>query len=111
MPPDVIVEHRYPEAWGFLADHGPTALAVVHALMADADLGGGEVVVRASTRQVAERLGFMSKDTVHRQIRTLRRAGVLELVPTTAVTFQAPTFRLHLTGTGIAVTRLAHSRH
>ncbi|MGH9178456.1 MAG: hypothetical protein ACRD0N_07870 [Acidimicrobiales bacterium] len=40
------------------------------------------MVVRASVRQVAGRLGFASKDTVHRQVRMLIRAGVLERLGT-----------------------------
>ena len=105
---EATVEHRYPEAWAFLAEHGPVAVAVLHALAVEADPAGAELVVRASTRHVAERLGFLSKDSAHRQIRALRRAGVLEAVPTSATTFQAPTYRLHLDGTGIAVTRPGH---
>jgi hypothetical protein len=71
MPPEVRVEHRYPEALAFLRHHGPDALAVLHDLLARAEAEGGRLVARASTRDIAARLEFLSKDSVHRRLRQL----------------------------------------
>ncbi len=101
---EVLVEHRYPEALGFLREHGPDAVAVLTVLLVDAEVVEGRLVVAASTRGVAERLGFLSKDSAHRRLRQLRRAGVLEARPSTGP-MDPPTYVVHLDGTGIAVTR------
>ncbi len=102
-----VVEHRYPEALAFLREHGPDAVAVMHVLAVDAAVIGGRLVVRASTRGLAERLGFLSKDSAHRRLRQLRRAGVLEALPSTGP-MDPPTYVLHLDGTGITVTHAPH---
>jgi hypothetical protein len=106
---EAVVEHRYPEAFAFLREHGPDAVAVLHALAVDAHLVDGRLVARASTRGVAERLGFLSKDSAHRRLRQLRRAGVLEALPSTGP-MDPPSYVLHLDGTGIAVTHHDPSR-
>jgi len=98
------VVHRYPEALAFLREHGPDAVAVLHVLVIKAEAIDGRLVVRASTRGVAGRLGFLSKDTAHRRLRQLRRAGVVEALPATGPT-DPPSYVLNLDGTGIAVTR------
>ena len=107
MPPEVRVEHRYPEALGFLRRHGAQAVAVLHDLLARAERVDGVLVVTASSRDIASRLEFLSKDTVNRQLRRLRRAGVVELVPGNGGLFDAPTYRLHLDGSGITATTVA----
>ena len=108
-PGEALVEHRYPEALDFLREHGPDAVAVLHALAVDAAVIDGQLVVRASTRGLAERLGFLSKDSAHRRLRQLRRAGVLEALPSTGP-MDPPSYVLHLDGTGIAVTHHDPSR-
>lgn len=65
MTAEVRIEHTYPAALTFLRLHGPDAVAVLHDLLAHAEQRGDEVVVQASARQVAQRLGFTSKDTVN----------------------------------------------
>ncbi len=100
---EVRIEHRCPEALDFLREHGPDAVAVLHVLVAQAEPVDGRLVVAASTRGVAERLGFLSKDSAHRRLRQLRRAGVLEALPSTGP-MDPPTYVVHLDGTGIAVT-------
>ena len=100
---EVLIEHRYPDALGFLREHGPGAVAVLHVLVAWAEPVDGRLVVAASTRGVAARLGFLSKDSAHRRLRQLRRAGVLEALPSTGP-MAPPTYVVHLDGTGIAVT-------
>ena len=100
---EVLIEHRYPAALAFLRAHGPDAVAVLHVLVADAELVDGWLVVRASTRGVAGLLGFLSKDSVHRRLRELRRAGVLEALPATGP-MDPPAYVIHLDGTGITVT-------
>jgi hypothetical protein len=108
-PGKSLVEHEYPEALAFLREQGPDAVAVLHVLTIDASLIDGQLVVRASTRGVAERLGFLSKDSAHRRLRQLRRAGVLEALPSTGP-MDPPTYVLHLDGTGITVTHPNPSR-
>lgn len=108
-PGDALVEHRYPGALDFLREHGPDAVAVLHVLAVDAAVIDGRLVVRASTRGLAERLGFLSKDSAHRRLRQLRRAGVLEALPSTGP-MDPPTYVLHLDGTGITVTHPDPSR-
>ena len=100
---EVLIEHRYPEALGFLREHGPDAVAVLQVLVAQAESVDGRLVVAVSTRGVAERLGFLSKDSAHRRLRQLRRAGVLEGLPRTGP-MDRPTYVVHLDGTGITVT-------
>ena len=108
-PGEALVEHRYPEALDFLREHGPDAVAVLHVLLVDAEVIDGRPVVRASTRGVAERLGFLSKDSAHRRLRQLRRAGVVEALPSTGP-MDPPTYVLHLDGTGVTVTHPTPSR-
>jgi len=100
---EALIEHRYPQALEFLREHGPDAVAVLDLLAAQAEPVEGRLVVAASTRGVAEQLGFLSKDSVHRRLRQLRRAGVLEALPSTGST-DPPTYAVHLDGTGITVT-------
>lgn len=102
MAGEVLIEHRYPAALEFLREHGPDAVAVLSVLIADADLVDGRLVAAASTRGVAERLGFMSKDSAHRRLRQLGRAGVLDALPSTGP-MDPPTYVVHLDGTGITV--------
>ena len=108
-PGEVVVEHRYPEAHAFLSEHGPDALAVLHVLAVRAEVIDGRLVARASTRGVAEQLGFLSKDSVHRRLRQLRRAGVLDALPSTGP-MDPPSYVRHLDGTGISVTHGDPSR-
>lgn len=104
MPPDVRIEHRYPAALGFLRQHGPQALAVLHDLLSHAEDHDGVLVARASTREIAERLEFLSKDSVHRRLRQLARAGVVEAVSHQPGQFSAtPAYVLHLDDSGITV--------
>ena len=100
---EVLIEHCYPQALDFLREHGPDAVAVLHVLVAQAELVDGRPVVAASTRGVAERLGFLSKDSAHRRLRQLRRAGVLDALPSTGP-MDPTTYVVHLDGTGITVT-------
>ena len=104
MPPEVRIEHRYPTALAFLRHHGPQAVAVLHDLLTRAERERGVLVVRASTREIADRLEFLSKDTVHRRLRDLVRAGVIEPVATApGSTFTTPAYVLHLDDSGITV--------
>lgn len=80
MPPEICIEHRYPEALTFLRHHGPQALAVLHDLLTRAEVEDGQLIARASTRDIATRLEFLSKDSVHRRLRQLTRAGFIEPV-------------------------------
>jgi hypothetical protein len=59
---EVVIEHRYPQALEFLREHGPDAVAVLHVLVAQAEPVDGRLVAAASTRGVAERLGFDRTD-------------------------------------------------
>ncbi|HUP86739.1 MAG TPA: hypothetical protein VM143_13830 [Acidimicrobiales bacterium] len=112
MRPEVRIEHRYPAAFGFLSQHGPQALAVLHDLIARADMVDGRLVVEATTRSVAERLGFLSKDSVHRRLRQLALAGVIEAVDRgdRAAPFGATTYAVHLEHSGITVVADDESR-
>lgn len=94
------MELHLPASLVFLREHGADAMAVLLALAAEADWADGRLVVRASTRAVAARLGFLAKDSVHRRLGQLRRAGVLEALPRPGVT-TAMTYVLHLDATGI----------
>ncbi len=105
MGTEIRIEHRYPDALCFVREHGAEALVILHDLLANADLRDDELVVQASTRQIAEHLEFLSKDTVHRRLRQLRRARVIRTFATSTNVFQPPTYVVDLTGTGIAVTR------
>jgi len=80
-----------------------------HVLAVTAELVDGQLIARASTRGLAERLGFLSKDSAHRRLRELRRAGVLDALPSTGP-MDPPTYVLHLDGTGITVTHPDLSR-
>lgn len=111
MPTETRIEHRYPTALAFLQQHGPDAVAIVHDLLAHAERRGNRLVVEASVRQVADRLAFLSKDTVHRRLRQLLRAGIIRRLPSkSATTFARPVYILDLAGTGISLS--SHSgRH
>ena len=104
MLPEVRIEHRYPAALSFLREQGPQALAVLHALLGQSERRDGGLVAQASTRELADRLRFLSKDSVHRCLRQLARAGVVEPVdrqPGSA--FRATTYLIHLDESGITV--------
>lgn len=104
MPTEIRIEHRYPDALPFLRQHGPDALAVLHDLLAHAERRGDDLIVQASIREIAGRLTFLSKDTVHRRLRQLHRARVIRTpAPRTTNTFERPTYVLDLTDTGISV--------
>ena len=104
MPPEVRIEHRYPAALSFLREHGPQALAVLHALLEQSERRDGGLVAQASTREIADRLRFLSKDSVHRCLRQLARAGVIEPVDRQqGSTFRATTYIVHLDESGITV--------
>jgi hypothetical protein len=104
MPPEVRIEHRYPEALAFLRQYGADALVILDDLAAHAQRRGEQLLVQASVREIAGRLSFLSKDTVHRRMRQLLRARVLCAVARTpASPFERPTYVLDLTDTGIAV--------
>lgn len=104
-PGEVRVEHRYPQGWAFLSEHGSDAVAVLHVLASQAEVVDGRLVAQASTRGIAARLGFLSKDSVHRRLRHLRRTGTIEALPPSPGPLDAPTYVLHLDGTGLTVTR------
>jgi len=104
MPPEVLIEHHYPAALAFLRAHGGHSLAVLHDLLARAERRDGALVARASTREIAERLQFLSKDTVHRTLRQLVRAGVIEALDRRSGSSFAPTtYLVHLDDSGITV--------
>ncbi|MDQ6727272.1 MAG: hypothetical protein M3066_14060 [Actinomycetota bacterium] len=104
MPPEVRTEHRYPEALDFLRRHGADALVILDDLVAHAERRGSQLVVQASVREIAGRLSFLSKDTVHRRMRQLLRAQVIGAVSTKAASpFDRPTYVLDLTDTGVSV--------
>jgi SOS-response transcriptional repressor LexA len=105
MRTEARIEHRYPEAAAFLREHGPDAVAILHDLLVHAERRGHRLVVQASVRQVADRLGFLSKDTVHRRLRQLLRAGILRHHPAAATTtLKTPLYVVHLAKTGISLT-------
>ncbi len=104
MPPEARIEHRYPEALVFLRRHGADALVILDDLLAHAERRGNQLVVQASVREIAARLSFLSKDTVHRRLRALLRAKVIVAhAAPVANPFQAPTYVLDLTDTGVSV--------
>jgi DNA-binding IclR family transcriptional regulator len=96
---EVVVEHHYPAAFALLREQGPLAVAVLHVLVSRAaEERDGSFVTRASVREIAEELESVSKDSVHRALRGLMRAGVIEPTGT------APsTYVVRLRGWGIAV--------
>ena len=111
MSTETRIEHRYPAALQFVQQHGADAVAILHDLLAHAERRGNRLVVEASVRQVADRLQFLSKDTVHRRLRQLLRAGVLRRLPAkTTTTFARPVYVLDLAGTGIALTSRSGAR-
>lgn len=97
------IEHQYPEALTFLRHHGPQALAVLHDLLAAAQSRNDGWIVQTSNRDVARRLEFLSKDTVNRRLRQLLLAGIVEILEHDPATFEAPTYRINLLGSGITV--------
>jgi hypothetical protein len=104
MPPEVRIEHRYPAALVFLRHHGPQAVAVLHDLLTRAETDHGRLVARASTREIAERLEFLSKDSVHRRLRQLARARVIEPIGREPGSpFTTPTYVLNLDDSGITI--------
>ncbi len=104
MPPEVRIEHRYPAALSFLREHGPQALAVLHDLLAQSERRDGALVAQASTREIADRLRFLSKDSVHRCLRQLARAGVIEPVERhPGSDFRATTYIIRPDESGITV--------
>jgi len=109
VSPEIRIEHRYPEALAFVHEHGSDALVVLHDLIAHSEQHGSDLVVQASVREIAARISFLSKDTVHRRLRQLRHAHVINTaIPTTTTPFEKPTYTVDLTGTGI---RVATDRH
>ncbi len=107
---EIRIEHLYPQSFSFVEQHGPLAIAIVHDLINHAEARGDQLVVQASVRQIAGRLPFISKDTVHRRLRGLHRAGVIRTATTrTAGQFERPSYILDLTGTGISVTQSGHA--
>jgi hypothetical protein len=106
-PPETAVVHAYPAALGFVNRHGPEALAVLDDLVAHARVLDGRLVVAASVRQVASRLVFCSKDTVHRRLRQLLAAGVITKVSTSCERFAPPLYVLHLDDTGVSPAALS----
>jgi hypothetical protein len=106
---EIRIEHRYPQSLTFVEQHGPQAIVILHDLINHAEERDGQLVVQASVRQIAGRFPFLSKDTVHRRIRELHRAGIIRTAPTpTASRFQRPTYILDLTDTGISITPPEH---
>ena len=102
-PSVVRVTHSYPAAGGLLRDLGCDAVVVLHALLAESRRVDGLLVASVSLRDMAARLG-LSKDTVHRRLRDLRRAGVIEVTPPSPALLTAPIYRMHVTDVGITVT-------
>lgn len=105
MTTEICIEHRYPAAYAFVEQHGPDAIAVIEDLITHAEQLGDQLVVQASVRQIAQRLPRLSKDTVYRRLRQLRRAHVIRTGSPMATRFDRPIYVLDLTGTGISVTR------
>jgi DNA-binding transcriptional ArsR family regulator len=102
-PPVVRVTHSYPAAGDVLRDLGGDAVVVLHALLAESRRVDGLLIATVSLREIAARLA-LSKDTVHRRLRDLRRAGVIEVTPPSPALLTAPTYRMHLADVGITVT-------
>jgi DNA-binding MarR family transcriptional regulator len=76
-----------------------TLLVLLDLAVHATDLPDG-LVVAASYRDVARRLGI-SKDTVGRRVALLRRAGVLVEHRRCAERFEARSYVLHLSATGV----------
>jgi SOS-response transcriptional repressor LexA len=92
--------------------HGAEGLAVLHDLLAHAEPRGTELVVETSVREIAERLGFVSKDTVHRRLRQLIRASVVRrLAGASRARFARSAYILDLDNTGIARTTTGDQPH
>ncbi len=80
---------------------GSEALLVLLDLAVHATDSSDGIVVAASYRDVARRLGI-SKDTVGRRVALLRRAGVVvELTDREMGRFEARSYRLHLDLAGV----------
>jgi hypothetical protein len=101
MPREVRIEHTYPAAHAFVVAHGPQGVAVLHALLQDARLDGDRLVASGSSRTLALRTEQLSKDTVHRHLLKLQRAGILHRV--TRLDSRVPAYVVHLDGLGITV--------
>jgi SOS-response transcriptional repressor LexA len=111
MTADVRIEHSYPSALPFLREHDVEALAVLHDLLAHAERRGGELVVEASVREIAERVGFVSNDAVHRRLRQLISAGVVRRLPIrSGVAFARGAYVLDLDDTGITISATAKNQ-
>ena len=107
----VVIEHRHPQAGLFVREHGPVTVAVLEDLLCHAKVVDGELVVRASSRELAARLGFLSKDSANRRIRQLSRAGVLCRAPNASgYGFLATLYVVRLAGTGISVAPVVSRR-
>jgi hypothetical protein len=112
-PGGVRIEHRYPDSLRFLSEHDGAAVAVLHDLLAHAKRRGGVLVVEASVREIAGRLEFVSKDTVHRRLRQLIRAEVVRrLAGSAGARLAQRTYVLDLDDTGITLAGTSddHSR-
>ncbi len=107
MPREVRIEHHYPQAQAFLVAHGQQGVIVLHALLQDADERGGVIVASGSSRTLAARTELVSKDTVHRQLMSLQRAGILQRVPSDDS--RSPSYVVHLDDLGITVAFPHHS--
>ncbi len=104
MTREVRIEHCYPQAHAFLVAHGHQGVAVLHALLQKVDRDGDALIASASSRTLAARTELLSKDTVHRHLLKLLRAGVLVRVPSTDP--RTPAYAVRLEGLGISVTIL-----
>ena len=102
-PPVVRVTHTYPAAGALLRDLGGDAVSVLHVLLAESRRVDGALVASVSLRDIAARLA-LSKDTVHRRLRDLRCAGLVDVTPPSPALLTTPTYRLHLTDAAITVT-------
>ncbi|MBS1848981.1 MAG: hypothetical protein JST73_11960 [Actinobacteria bacterium] len=101
---DVDVRHTYPAAFELWRRVGPDGVAVLHVLLAAAEPDPEGLTATLSLRAIADRLAPMSKDTVHRRLRVLRTAGVVDVLPATVSTRTTPAYRIHLDPTGTTVT-------
>lgn len=91
-----------PRALGLGYRHGSDTLLVLLDLASHAKDSPEGIVVTASYRDVARRLG-VSKDTVGRRIAVLRGAGVVaELSSDLVDRFESRSYRLYLDFAGIA---------
>lgn len=99
----VRVTHSYPAAGNLLRELNGDAVLVLHALLAESRRDDGLLVASMSLRDIAAQLA-LSKDTVHRRLRDLRRIGVVEVTAPSPALLTAPTYRMHLSVAGITVT-------